>query len=165
MTLEQRNNTGFGAPILQVAENPPIINSQPSTNGVPHLRYQPTLDSHLQIQLTSDRVVLQSLLSKKEKKSLCKWTHEVQACYCSRVNCTEKCSDSSATSHTFCPHHLRTPIQAESRQTDRKISMEGNSPCLFLITSRVTDGVIRSFTTNFSKSTEVKNEKSSKLNG
>ena len=70
MTLEQRNNTGFGAPILQVAENPPIINSQPSTNRVPHLRYQPTLDSHLQIQLTSDRVVLQSLLSKKEK-NLC----------------------------------------------------------------------------------------------
>lgn len=48
-----------------------------------------------------------------------------------------------AGSHTLCPHHLQTPIQAESRQTDRKILVEGNGPCLFLITSRVTDWVIR----------------------
>lgn len=43
--------------------------------------------------------------------------------------------------------------------------MEGNGPCLFLITSQVIDGVIRGSTTRFSKSTKVKNEKSSKLNG
>ena len=63
-----------------------------------------------------------------------------------------------AGSHTLCPHHLQTPIQAESRQTDRKILVDGNGPCLFLITSRIIDGVIRGSTTHFSKSTQVKNE-------